>query len=223
LRDLNALNAQASSAAAALASRAIDTDIDSYLSTIQSQSTLALIADGLNRSARDFDAFLEKNVTMEWEAQRRRIYEHFGLAQRNTGSRDDENDLYSAPSSAKGGFGRPTRRGRAQGENANRSTATGGGSVFGASAISRSVIGSPSTGGLGQPTLFADLTDKAAGTQLGGSGTPGDRFLREKQTLFMQTVGRLNQDRLTNKVFPVLSEFANAELKSSGDPVCLLN
>nr|7TBI_G1 Chain G1, Nic96 R2 [Saccharomyces cerevisiae]7TBI_G2 Chain G2, Nic96 R2 [Saccharomyces cerevisiae]7TBJ_G1 Chain G1, NUP93 R2 [Homo sapiens]7TBJ_G2 Chain G2, NUP93 R2 [Homo sapiens]7TBK_G1 Chain G1, NUP93 R2 [Homo sapiens]7TBK_G2 Chain G2, NUP93 R2 [Homo sapiens]7TBL_G1 Chain G1, NUP93 R2 [Homo sapiens]7TBL_G2 Chain G2, NUP93 R2 [Homo sapiens]7TBM_G1 Chain G1, NUP93 R2 [Homo sapiens]7TBM_G2 Chain G2, NUP93 R2 [Homo sapiens] len=53
-------------------------DVDTYLSNLQTKTTLSMIADGLERSARDFDAFLEENVTLEWEAQRKRIYQHFG-------------------------------------------------------------------------------------------------------------------------------------------------
>ncbi|KAL7266543.1 nuclear pore complex subunit [Rhizina undulata] len=40
---------------------------------------MPLIEDGMRRTARDFDCFVVKNVTMEWEAQKQRIFEHFGL------------------------------------------------------------------------------------------------------------------------------------------------
>nr|7MVU_B Chain B, Nucleoporin NIC96 [Thermochaetoides thermophila DSM 1495]7MVV_B Chain B, Nucleoporin NIC96 [Thermochaetoides thermophila DSM 1495]7MVY_B Chain B, Nucleoporin NIC96 [Thermochaetoides thermophila DSM 1495]7MVZ_B Chain B, Nucleoporin NIC96 [Thermochaetoides thermophila DSM 1495]7TBI_J1 Chain J1, Nic96 R2 [Saccharomyces cerevisiae]7TBI_J2 Chain J2, Nic96 R2 [Saccharomyces cerevisiae]7TBJ_J1 Chain J1, NUP93 R2 [Homo sapiens]7TBJ_J2 Chain J2, NUP93 R2 [Homo sapiens]7TBJ_J3 Chain J3, N len=56
-----------------------EVDVDTYLSNLQTKTTLSMIADGLERSARDFDAFLEENVTLEWEAQRKRIYQHFGI------------------------------------------------------------------------------------------------------------------------------------------------
>ncbi|KAH0558466.1 hypothetical protein GP486_004879, partial [Trichoglossum hirsutum] len=219
LKDLNELDTQAAAAPPVPPTSTIDTDIDSYLSKLQSQSTLALIADGLDRSAKDFDAFLEKNVTMEWDAQRRRIYEHFGLVPRNAGGRDAD-DIYSpGGGSTRGGFGRSTRRGRTQDRgSANRSATHAGGSVFGASSMSKSVIGAPTTAGTGRAPLFADVAEKAAGAGLGGSlGGLDDRFLREKQTSFAETVGKLNEARLEGKVFPVLGEFASVESQSSAD------
>ncbi|KAI9861990.1 MAG: hypothetical protein M1813_005061 [Trichoglossum hirsutum] len=219
LKDLNELDTQAAAAPPVPSTSTIDTDIDSYLSKLQSQSTLALIADGLDRSAKDFDAFLEKNVTMEWDAQRRRIYEHFGLIPRNAGGKDAD-DIYSpGGGSTRGGFGRSTRRGRTQDRgNTNRSATPAGGSVFGASSLSKSVIGAPTTAGTGRAPLFADVAEKTAGVGLGGSlGGPDDRFLREKQSRFAETVGKLNEARLEGKVFPVLGEFASVESQSSAD------
>ena len=57
-------------------------DVKTYLANLQSKTTLSMIADGLERSARDFDSFLEDNVTQEWEVQRKRIYDHFGIKPR---------------------------------------------------------------------------------------------------------------------------------------------
>ncbi|KAH0543668.1 hypothetical protein FGG08_001983 [Glutinoglossum americanum] len=220
LKDLDELNAHAATAAPPAPSKStIDTDIDSYLSKLQSQSTLALIANGLSRSAQDFDAFLEKNVTMEWDAQRRRIYEHFGLVPRNAEGRDTDDINASGGSSARGGFGRSTRRGRTQDRGGmGRSTTPTGGSVFGAPSLSKSVIGAPTTAGIGHVPLFTDVAEKAAGAGLsGGLGGPDDRFLREKQTRFAETVGRLNEARLEGRASPILREFASVESQSSAD------
>nr|CAC28552.1 related to nucleoporin-interacting protein NIC96 [Neurospora crassa] len=64
-----------------------EVDVETYLSNLQQKTTLSMISDGLERSVRDFDSFLEENVTMEWEAQRKRIYQHFGIQPRNEAER----------------------------------------------------------------------------------------------------------------------------------------
>ena len=79
MRDLNMLNAQAGRAPAAKPQEIVDTDLEGYLANLQTKTTLNMIADGLARSVRDFDIFLDENVSMEWDAQRKRIYQHFGI------------------------------------------------------------------------------------------------------------------------------------------------
>ncbi|KAI9751711.1 MAG: hypothetical protein M1835_001185, partial [Candelina submexicana] len=144
LRDLNSLNNQTAAASGIQTSVAPDTDLETYVANLQSQSTLALIADGLNRSARDFETFLEENVTMEWDAQRRRIYEHFGLASKDGDAQSvNDNPLNVASPGAKGSFGRSARRGRIQNLSSSKAGSTMGGSVFGAAAMQKSVIGTP--------------------------------------------------------------------------------
>jgi nuclear pore complex protein Nup93 len=183
----------------------LDSDVDSYISTLQSQSTLALIQEGLEQSKRDFDTFLEENVQMEWDAQRKRIYEHFGLG------RQSENLAASAApgQSTRGAFGRSSRRGRGLGA----STASANGMSFGASGM-RSVIGAP-----GRGAALQDFPEKtAAGAQAG----PEDRVVRDKQERFATKVKELNQARLQKKVYPVLSHFSNAEKPMGVDVRILL-
>ncbi|KAI9830453.1 MAG: hypothetical protein M1819_005705 [Sarea resinae] len=205
LRDLNSLGVPLTGASSLQAPPAFDTDIEGYVANLQSQSTLAMIAEGLNRSARDFDAFLEENVTMEWDAQRRRIYEHFGLAPKGA---DRQSDSIGSPRTsspaAKGGFGRSTRRGRGQGA-PSKLGASAGASVFGASGMQKSVIGAPGTAA--NATLFADVADK----EMRGSPGVNDRFLREKEGMFAEKVQRFNEARLQEKSYPVLGEFSHVE------------
>src|ERR1700753_13709 len=79
LRDLNNFSAQAGASIAQGANGSIDTDLDTFVSSLRTQSTMDMIQDGLAQSKRDFDNFLEENVQMNWDAQRRKIYDHFGL------------------------------------------------------------------------------------------------------------------------------------------------
>lgn len=178
-----------------------EVDVETYLSNLQTKTTLSMIADGLERSVRDFDNFLEDNVTMEWEAQRKRIYQHFGIKPREE----------SAPAGreSQSGFGR-SRRSKAQGA----ASRAGRSSVFGKSNLQRSVIGTPSRIGTHQSD-FADVdrSSDAPGT-LNGRGSSDDRVLRERQGKLSEKVRSLNAARLTKRPYPILSELAEVEQKS---------
>lgn len=211
LRDLNSLNVQPSTSATI--PRAVDFDPDNgkFVRQLEQQSTLSMIAEGLNRAERDFDAFLEENVTMNWEEQRKRIYEHFGLAAKG-GEQDDDSTVFPNPG-GKGSFGRSTRRGRPHAATANgHGTSTR--SVFGRSGMQKSVIGTPGTGA-GTATLFADVADKAGN----GIGGQDDRYVRQKQGRYAEKVQLLNAARLREAVYPVLREFASIEREPGGE-VC---
>src|SRR5436305_8351025 len=209
LRDLNNLNAQISTTATQPPAP-IDTEIDAYLANLQSQSTLAMIEDGLNRSARDFDIFLEENVTMEWDAQRQRIYEHFGLAPKESDKADLNGSFDASSPGVRGGFGRSSRRGRGQ-----AAGTPNGGSLFGASHMRTSIIGTPTPIGTGHALLFADVADKGQNAAAAGAQGPDDRFLREKQGKFAEKVQKLNEARAQDKIFPVLRELSSVEVQTS--------
>lgn len=207
LRDLNDLNLPPAAAQAAT------TDTGAYVAHLQSQSTLALITESLNRSARDFDAFLERTVTIDWDAQRQRIYEHFGLVPKGAeaGVVDDAAGSIGAPDQR--GFGRSTRRGRGPAADGRRDSSLKD-SVFGASAFQKSVIGSPGRGIADQAALFTDTAEKAGGENVKGLD---DRFLLEKERRLAQRVRTLNEARLEGNFYPILQQFASAENESGSD------
>lgn len=204
LRDLNQLGAQAGLSTAGPPSNAVDTGVDGYIADLHSQSTLALIQEGLEQSKRDFDSFLEENVQMEWDAQRKRIYEHFGLAKQSENLAASTSAIPGQ--AARGAFGRSTRRGRGL----DASTRSSGGMSFGASGM-RSVIGSPATGFQGRGGAIQDSSDR---TVVGPQTGPEDRFLRDKQEKFAAKVKELNLARLQEVVYPVLKNFAAVEMQS---------
>lgn len=207
LRDLNQFSAQAGLSTTGPGSNALDTDIDGYIANLQSQSTLALIQEGLEQSKRDFDTFLEENVQMEWDAQRKRIYEHFGLAKQSENLATSTSAAQSQ--AARGAFGRSTRRGRGLGA----ATASVAAMSFGASGM-RSVIGSPATGFQGRMSTLQDSPDKAgAGLQ----SAPQNRFDRDKQEKYAAKVKELNTARLQEAIYPVLQQFAEVEFQSGID------
>ncbi|KAF3070992.1 Nucleoporin NIC96 [Daldinia childiae] len=189
---------------------AVDVDIDTYLSNIQKKTTLSMIADGLERSARDFDNFLEDNVTMEWEAQRKRIYEHFGIKTKDDGPVEGPPGAANRESHA--GFGRSRRTTKA----ARSSVAGIKSSAFGRSNLQKSVIGTPSKIG-SHKTEFTDIQD-ATGTPsaLNGATSIDDRFLREKQGRLAERVRQLNLCRIEKQPYPILHELAQVA-GNSGD------
>ena len=138
LRDLNQFSSQGGLAAPSQAQNLFDNDVDGYISNLHSQSTLALIQEGLEQSKRDFDTFLEDNVQIEWDKQRQRIYEHFGLGRQSEDMAASQSGAFG--STARGAFGRATgRKGRSMGPNSGASV--NGRSTFGASAAGPPVLG----------------------------------------------------------------------------------
>lgn len=167
-----------------------------------------MIAESLSRAQKDFDAFLEEKVDMDWEDQRRKIFQHFGLSPKEESSAGDMR------STTRGAFGRSARQskqasiGPARGSsNASRR------SVFGRSALDKSVIGTPGTG-LASRQLFEDPAERGEGQ----SGPPPDlRFLREKMAHYAERVQELNAMRLRAQTYPVLHQFSTVEARTGGD------
>lgn len=171
-------------------------DVETYLSNLQTKTTLSMISDGLERSVRDFDNFLEDNVAMEWDAQRKRIYDHFGIKPRENGTAGRE---------SQGGFGR-SRRSKAQSGTGRLSR----GSVLANSTMHRSVIGAPSRIG----THESEFTDVDAAAEVKKKSGLEDRAVRERQLKLSDKVRSLNMCRLDNRSYPILRELCQIEEKS---------
>lgn len=185
-----------------------DPDTSKYINHMQQQSTLKMIEEGIQRAHRNFDLFLEQNVDINWDLQRKKIYEHFGLAKASAGL---EESSRSNPGANTGSFGRSARRGRGAessrpGQDSLRRT------IFGASSLQKSVIGSPSAQS-GNATLFADVADKSTSPP----SAQNDRFTRDKQAKYAEKVQRLNQARLQELPYPILQGFLNVESERLGD------
>ncbi|KAF2473206.1 NIC-domain-containing protein [Lindgomyces ingoldianus] len=206
LRDLNQFTTQAGLSTAGPATNILDTDVDGYISNLHSQSTLAMIQEGLEQSKRDFDTFLEENVQIEWDAQRKRIYEHFGLGKQSEDMAASQATFGS--SAVRGAFGRPTRKGRSMGAKG----ASTNGATFGASGA-QPVIGSVFSPYQKKELAGQEFLDKSAAGQVG----PTDRFMRDKQEKFMEKVKELNVARLEDNPFPVLHAFSEVEAQSGAE------
>ena len=208
VKDLNSLNFQATVQAErpSHGPAATDIDVEAYLANLQTKTTLSMIADGLERSVKDFDNFLEDNITMEWEAQRMRIYEHFGIKTRDDGPVDTATGMAAKEST--GGFGR-SRRNPKGGRSTNQGAKS---SAFGRSNLQKSVIGAPSKIGFHQPAFKENGEQNGDMAPLSNAGD--DRFLREKQGHLAERVRQLNIARLEKVPYPVLSELAAVESRS---------
>lgn len=147
---------------------------------------------------------------MDWDVQRRRIYEHFGLAKAGD---DDSGRETVGPASAsvRGAFGRSSRRGGAAQSLRN------GKASFGASAMSRSVLGGSVSRNTSQTSLFTDVADKAGSAATSNGGD--DPFTRTRQEKYGAKVKELNTARLQEVVYPLVQQFASVEQEANGD-VC---
>jgi nuclear pore complex protein Nup93 len=203
LRDLNQFSSQGGLAAPGQGQNLFDNDVDGYISNLHSQSTLALIQEGLEQSKRDFDTFLEDNVQIEWDKQRQKIYEHFGLGRQSEDMAASQSGAFG--STARGAFGRATgRKGRSMGPNG---ASVNGRSTFGASAAGPPVLGAS------QSVLGGrDSSEKSV---MGGQAAPQDRYARDKQEKFMEEVKKLNESRLRESSFSVLHAFSDVEKAAS--------
>ena len=206
------LQARAERLATLGAAGAAEVDVDTYLNNLQKKTTLSMIADGLDRSVRDFDNFLEDNVTMEWDAQRKRIYEHFGIKPREA-EVGAGRALGGTPArDSQGGFGRSKRKPSSQAPNDRPSQRA---SLLGRSGLMRSVIGPPSQIG-SHASEFTDVEPRkdAAGGLKGAASSLDDRLLREKQGRLADKIRDLNNARLQGQPICIFHELADIETKS---------
>ena len=202
IRDLDALDA---SRPAVTAPAPLDWDPDShkYVEQLQQQMTAKMIADGLARSQRDFDNYLQEHVDMDWEAQRQKIYAHFGLNVKGSGRSLGQN-------AERGGFGRSSRRERdTNGDGSRRAPMNR--SIFNQSGMHKSVIGTPAGGGRVQ------TFDDSADPQAAQPPPQDDRYQREKQQRFATKVQRLNESRQVDVNYPILAELSEVEGSLRGD------
>lgn len=205
LRDLRSLDPQAS-AAATREPDTFDPDNQRFLRNIQQRGRQAMIAESLSRAQRDFDSFLEEKVDMDWEDQRRRIFEHFGLSQK------DSANAGHMKSTTTGAFGRSARQSK---QGPNGAAAASRRSVFGRSGLDRSVIGTPGAG-LASRQLFEDPAERSEGQGI-SAPSANMRFSREKMSHYAEKVQHLNHVRLEGQTYPILHQFSDVELQTPGD------
>lgn len=201
IRDLKALDPQASISTPSKEQDAFDPDNQKFLRSMQQRGRQVMVAESLARAHKDFDAFLEEKVDLDWEEQRLKIFQHFGLAQGSD----------SIGATAKGPGGRSMRQFRQPGS-IGQSPSTRR-SVFGRSGLEKSVIGAPGAG-FARPQIFEDPTERSEGPTV---HAPDLRFLREKMGYYADRVQLLNSARLQGHTFPVLHEFSGVEQHAGGD------
>ncbi|KAJ5096250.1 hypothetical protein NUU61_005606 [Penicillium alfredii] len=208
LRDLKSLDPQASLAPSAKDVDSFDPDNQRFLRNIQQRGRQVMIAESLARAHRDFDAFLEERVDMDWEDQRQKIFQHFGLSQKDGSGAGD------LRSTTRGAFGRSGRQSKqTAGGSAHGPSTASRRSVFGRSGLEKSVIGTPGIG-LANRQLFEDPAERNEGPS---APSPDLRFLREKMGHYAEKVQQLNTIRLQGQTYPILHEFSDVEQHTGGD------
>lgn len=217
-RDLSFFDTQAKKAAATTPTIPADTDVESYIANLRTRTTLSMIDEGLKRSVRDFDMFLEENTSIEWEAQRKRIYQHFGIKARTDESFGQTGASQSRSGGGEtGGFGR-SRRSRIGAALSGRNTmgATVG-STRDRSTMLKSVIGSVGPVGSVQRSPFANSDSKSQALQPASVGGGLGRSVRMKETKFIEKVQGLNSARIHKEAYPLLHQFADVERNDPGE------
>lgn len=211
LRDLSYFDTQSRKAQTAPPAVPADTDVESYIANLRTQTTLSMITEGLSRSVRDFDTFLEENTSIEWEAQRKRIYQHFGIkARSNDPFAKDGASLGRSNGSESGGFGR-SRRSKAGLSIGPKDSQRG----FGRSTMHKSVIGSVGPIGSVQRSPFGDSESKSSVFQ--STSASNGRTLRLKESKFVEKVQSLNVGRLHKEAYPLLHAFSDVEAQNGGE------
>ena len=209
LRELDAINAQVGAQPVSDPIPDWEPDSHKFVEQLQTQMTMKMINEALERANKRFDAFLQDHIDMDWADQRRRVYEHFGLTPRTT-SQDLKDHKFA--NSETGGFGRSRF-----GSTGKAATAAGNStakrSVFGKSGMQKSVIGSPAVGQGNVQVFGPNAAEKAQPIP-----TPQeDRFLREKESRYAEKIQALNQSRLQESYYPLLWEFLDVENSPGSD------
>jgi len=168
-----------------------------------------LIHESLEQSRRDFDQFLEDSIQINFDEERQRIYEHWGLAKPK--DQGLEGGTGSVGPGTRGAFGRSARRMKGP-AGAERSQA---GTSFGTSRLSKSVLGGSVSRGPNRASLFTDVAEQTAAFEI--TSAPEDPYLRSKQEKYAAKVKELNSARLQEVNYSLVEEFARVELEAGGD------
>lgn len=173
----------------------------------------------MRRTARDFDAFVAKNVTTEWEAQKHRIFEHFGLAPKSTPAAGGDGRAMGTSAFGASSFGRsrltgPAAQGNGLPTNTVWAKANFGQSVLGKSMAIKPVEASSTTY---QGSLFSDV-DSSMQVEL-------SKQTQQRQQRFSGAVKQLNETRLrqdpSQGSFPLMKTFADITAASGKDMLTL--
>lgn len=158
-----------------------------YIKGMQARGREAMLRESMDRVYRDVDKFIEDSLGIDFDEQKKRIMQHFGLM-----AKDDQEEPVGKNSfnSLRQSKAKSTRR-----------------SIFGRSGLEKSVIGDPS---LASSTAFGGLP-----TNLTKYQTVAD--LRNKERLFIEKVQALNKARLSEDNYKVLHQFQEVEMTVQGD------
>lgn len=164
-----------------------------------------LVDTHVQRAQDDFNKMIDDKLHgADWDSHRQRIYEHFGL-------KKPQNLNDSTVNGLGGSFGRSSRRSRGPASTLDKS--------FGMPGMAKSVIGTPGPKGM-RASVFGDIAEKMPLD--GMRAAPEDRVLRKRQDSYAAKVKELNQARLQDKGFPLLTQFSEIEREPSNEDTTML-
>jgi nuclear pore complex protein Nup93 len=179
---------------------AFDVQNGQYFQDLRKKGRKQMMKENMAQVYREVDQFIEDSLGIVFDEQRQRIMEHFGLVARDA---DDEDAEVS--------FGKLTGR---KSKNTFAETPKGATrSIFGRSALDKSLIGTPGMGGT-TSSFFGDERSQQMGNLMKGQSA---RDLRDKERLFVEKVEKLNQARLNDDNFSVMHQFAEVERSGGVD------
>ncbi|KAF3308580.1 hypothetical protein TWF173_001113 [Orbilia oligospora] len=169
----------------------VDIDIDGFLRNRKEQSISKAIEEGIKRTTLEFESYLLNNLNIDWDDQRKKIYEHFGLTKPSDGA---QNTPFGQSS-----FGASL---------ASRA----GGSTYGRSRLTHASLGSLV---LGTPPKVGNQAWAFEDTVKEHQGAPMEQMFN-RQANYAKTVQKLNDAR-TGGASPKLIESFLDVTRSSSD------
>jgi nuclear pore complex protein Nup93 len=167
-----------------------------------------MVDSHVQRAKDDFNKMIDERLHgVDWDVHRQRIYEHFGLKK----PQNLDGSSMDGPGVLNGSFGRSSRRSRPAASTLDKS--------FGLPGMAKSIIGTPGPKGM-RTSAFGDVAEKMPVD--GMRPAPEDRVLRKRQESYAAKIRELNQARLQEKLFAVLSKFAEVESEPSNDDTTML-
>jgi nuclear pore complex protein Nup93 len=205
-KDFQALGPDDAAPISRVAAQNFADESSAYLRDLRVKGRDAMLRESMDRVYREVDRFIEESLGVDFEEQKVRIMEHFGLVSPEDGA------IPEGGRQATGGFGKSTRRGKHGESEPSRSAR----SVFGRSAMEKSIIGVAGSGA-GSTSFFK--SDGAPPTPAGmpRSGSQAVRELRNKEKAFIEKVEELNNARVKHEAYPLLQKFADTEEQNKAD------
>lgn len=167
-----------------------------YLKGMQTKGREAMLRETMDRVYRDVDAFIEESLGIDFDEQKTRIMQHFGLIAQDDAARD--------PSISTGSFGQ---------SRATSKSKAGARSLLGRSGLDKSIIGNASSIA-GSSSFFAGQVTSLP-TALGRNQSARD--LRDRERRFMEKIEALNNARSNERNYRILREFKEVESSIPGD------
>ncbi|OAP60686.1 hypothetical protein AYL99_05688 [Fonsecaea erecta] len=202
-KDFQSLGPDESAPVSRLATQNFADESSAYLRDLRVKGREAMLKESMERVYREVDSFIEESLGIDFEDQKLRIMEHLGLAPPEDGA---------GPYAGRSGFGQTTRRGKEGASETSRSAR----SVFGRSALEKSIIGTPGSGA-GTTTFFKSENAAPVPSGIPRSSSQVQRELRAKEKSFITKVEDLNQARLREDSYSLLQNFAETEEQNKAD------